>query len=239
MKPKIIAIIPARSGSTRIKNKNIKIFNKKPLIVWTIEAALRSKLIDDVYVTSENDNILRISKKYFAKTIKRPKKLSNNIIHIDEAIRHAYLEVNKKYDYVITLQPTSPLKTTKNIDEAIKMIIKKKADSLISVFKTHQFLWKKKKNYFIPVNYNLNNRPRSQDSEFFQENGAINITKPKILIKKHNRIGGKITTYCMNFWRSVDIDHIEDFRMSEVLGRKLQMNKLASLKNKVKIKYQS
>ena len=126
MKPKIIAIIPARSGSTRIKNKNIKIFNKKPLIVWTIEAALRSKLIDDVYVTSENDNILRISKKYFAKTIKRPKKLSNNIIHIDEAIRHAYLEVNKKYDYNITLQPTSPLKTTKNIDEAIKMIIKKK-----------------------------------------------------------------------------------------------------------------
>ena len=126
MKPKIIAIIPARSGSTRIKNKNIKIFNKKPLIVWTIEAALRSKLIDDVYVTSENDNILRISKKYFAKTIKRPKKLSNNIIHIDEAIRHAYLEVNKKYDYVITLQPTSPLKTTKDIDEAIKAIIKKK-----------------------------------------------------------------------------------------------------------------
>ncbi len=126
MKLKIIAIIPARSGSKRIKNKNIKNFNKKPLIAWTIESALRSKLVDDVYVTSENDNILRMSKKYGAKIIKRPKKLSNNIIHVDEAIRHAYLEVNKKYDYIVTLQPTSPLRTDKNIDEAIKMIIKKK-----------------------------------------------------------------------------------------------------------------
>ncbi len=221
MKPKIIAIIPARGESTRIKNKNIKIFNKKPLIAWTIEAALRSKLIDDVYVTSEDSNILRISKKYLAKTIKRPKKLSNNIIHVDEAIKHAYLKVNKKYDYVLTLQPTSPLKTTKNIDEAIKTIIKKKADSLISVFKTHQFLWEKKKNSFIPVNYDFNNRPRSQESNFFQENGAINITKPKILVKKNNRLGGKITTYQMNFWRSIDIDQIEDFHMAEILYKKL------------------
>ena len=222
MKLKIIAIIPARSGSKRIKNKNIKNFNKKPLIAWTIESALRSKLVDDVYVTSENDNILRMSKKYGAKIIKRPKKLSNNIIHVDEAIRHAYLEVNKKYDYIVTLQPTSPLRTDKNIDEAIKMIIKKKADSLISVFKTHQFLWKKNKDDFNPVNYDLNNRLRSQDSNFFQDNGAINITKPKILVKKHNRLGGKITAYQMNFWRSIDIDQIEDFHMAEILYKKLK-----------------
>ena len=202
--------------------KNIKNFNKKPLIAWTIESALRSKLVDDVYVTSENDNILRMSKKYGAKIIKRPKKLSNNIIHVDEAIRHAYLEVNKKYDYIVTLQPTSPLRTDKNIDEAIKMIIKKKADSLISVFKTHQFLWKKNKDDFNPVNYDLNNRLRSQDSNFFQDNGAINITKPKILVKKHNRLGGKITAYQMNFWRSIDIDQIEDFHMAEILYKKLK-----------------
>lgn len=221
MKKKIIAVIPARGGSKRIKNKNIKNFNKKPLIVWTIKAALRSKLVDDVYVTSENRNILRISEKHGAKIIKRPNKLSNNIIHVDEAVRHAYLKVNKKYDYIVTLQPTSPLRTYKNIDEAIKMIIKKKADSLISVFKTHQFLWKKNKNYFIPINYDFNNRLRSQDSKFFQDNGAINITRPKILVKKHNRIGGKIIAYQMDFWRSVDIDQIQDFHMAEILYKKL------------------
>ena len=185
MKPKIIAIIPARGGSTRIKNKNIKIFDKKPLIAWTIKAALQSKLIDDVYVTSENENILKISKKYLANTIKRPKKLSNSIIMPDEAIRHAYLKVNKDYDYIITLQPTSPLRNTKDIDGAIKKIIKTKADSLISVFKTHAFIWKKSHNYYLPTNYNFNKRPRSQESESFQESGAIYITKPKILIKKN------------------------------------------------------
>ena len=178
-------------------------------------------LITDAEIA--NHKIVTTSvKKYGAKIIKRPKKLSNNIIHVDEAIRHAYLEVNKKYDYIVTLQPTSPLRTDKNIDEAIKMIIKKKADSLISVFKTHQFLWKKNKDDFNPVNYDLNNRLRSQDSNFFQDNGAINITKPKILVKKHNRLGGKITAYQMNFWRSIDIDQIEDFHMAEILYKKLK-----------------
>ena len=219
MKPKIIAIIPARGGSTRIKNKNIKIFDKKPLIAWTIKAALQSKLIDDVYVTSENENILKISKKYLANIIKRPKKLSNSIIMPDEAIRHAYLKINKDYDYIITLQPTSPLRNTKDIDGAIKKIIKTKADSLISVFKTHAFIWKKSHNYYLPTNYNFNRRPRSQESESFQESGAIYITKPKILIKKNNRLGGKITAYCLNFWRSIDIDHIEDFYIGEMLKK--------------------
>ena len=219
MKPKIIAIIPARGGSTRIKNKNIKIFDKKPLIAWTIKAALESKLIDDVYVTSENEKILKISKKYLANTIKRPKKLSNSIIHVDEAIRHAYLKINKDYHYIVILQPTSPLRTAKDIDGSIKKIIKTKADSLISAFKTHAFIWKKSHNYYLPTNYNFNKRPRSQESESFQENGAIYITKPKILIKKNNRLGGKITAYCLNFWRSIDIDHIEDFYIGEILKK--------------------
>jgi CMP-N-acetylneuraminic acid synthetase len=225
MKPKIIAVIPARGGSTRIKNKNIKIFNKKPLVAWTIKAALQSKLIDDVYVTSENENILKLSKKYLAKIIKRPKKLSNSIIMPDEAIKHAYLEINKNYDYIVTLQPTSPLRTAKDIDGAVNKIIKTKADSLLSVFKTHAFLWKKSRNYYLPTNYDYNKRPRSQESELFQENGAIYITKPKILLKKNNRLGGKITTYCLSFWKSIDIDFLEDFHAAEVLQKNIKLKK--------------
>jgi len=224
VKKKIIAIIPAKGGSIRLKNKNLKIFNKKPLIVWTIEAALKSKLITDVYVTSENKNILNISKKHLAKIIKRPKKLSNSMIMPDEAVRHAYLKVNKDYDYVVTLQPTSPLRQTKDIDKAIKKIIKTDADSLLSVFKTHSFIWKKVYNYYKPTNYDIRKRPRSQDSNFFQENGVIYITKPKILIENHNRLGGKIITHCMSFWRSLDIDNIEDFNKSEILAKNLKKN---------------
>jgi len=224
VKSKIIAIIPARGGSTRVKNKNIKIFNKKPLIVWTIEAALKSKLITDVYVTSENKSILKISKKYLANIIKRPKKLSNSIIMPDAAVRHAYLKINKDYDYIVTLQPTSPLRQAKDIDEAIKKIIKTGADSLLSVFKTHPFIWKKLYNYYMPTNYNIKKRPRSQDSNLFQETGAIYITKPKILIENHNRLGGKIITHSMSIWRSLDIDNIEDFNKGEILAKNLKKN---------------
>lgn len=222
MKPKILAVIPARGGSTRIKNKNIKNFNQKPLIFWTIKAALKSKLIDDVYVSSENENILKLSKKYFAKTIKRPKILSNAIIMPDEAIRHAYLKINKNYDFIVTLQPTSPLRTTKDIDGSVNKIIKTKADSLLSCFKAHSFIWKKNKNFFSPQNYNHEQRPRSQDMKQFQENGAIYITKPAILIKKHNRLGGKISIFEMSFWNSIDIDNIEDFKIAELIKKNVQ-----------------
>ena len=219
MKPNIVVIIPARGGSKRLKNKNLKIFRNKPLIFWSINAAKKSKLVDDVYVTSENENILKISQRFNAKTIKRPKNLSNDIIMPDQAIKHAYIKIKKSYDYIVSLQPTSPIRSSTDIDEAIKKIIKTKADSLTSVFKTHAFIWKKKGDYFEPTNYDYNNRPRSQDCEFYQENGSILITKPKILLKKNNRLGGKVSVYIMNFWKSFDIDNIEDFKLIEFLTK--------------------
>lgn len=219
MKFKIVAIIPARGGSIRVKNKNIKKFYNKPLISWTIDAALKSKLIDQVYVTSNDNKILQISKDCLAKVIKRPKKLSNDIIMPDMAIKHAYLKIKENFDYVVTLQPTSPLRTTEDINGAINTIIKKKADSLLSVFKAHPFLWKKTGSFYAPINYSYNKRPRSQDIHEYQENGAIYITKPKILINNNNRLGGKIAIYPLNFWKSIDIDTLEDFKFSEALKK--------------------
>jgi len=217
---KIVAIIPARGGSKRIKNKNIKLFNSKPLIFWTIDAALKSKKIDDVYVSSENKKILKISKKFGADIIKRPIKLSNNIIMPDIAIRDAYLQINKNYKYVVSLQPTSPLRTADEIDASINKIIKTKADCLLSCFKAHPFIWKKNKKFFISDNYNYKKRPRSQDVKQYQENGSIYITKPDILIKKRNRLGKKISIFEMSFWNSIDIDNIEDFKIAELVMKK-------------------
>ena len=222
MKNKIVAIIPARGGSKRIKNKNIKLFNSKPLIFWTIKAALNSKKIDDFYVTSENKTILKISKRFNSKIVKRPKKLSNNIIMPDKAVRDAYLQIKKKYKYVVTLQPTSPLRTTYDIDASIEKIIKTNSDSLLSCFKAHPFIWKKNNKFFKSNNYDYKKRPRSQDIKLFQENGAIYITKPNILINKNNRLGGKISIFEMGFWNSIDIDHLEDFKMAELIMKKLK-----------------
>ena len=214
-KPSFIAIIPARGNSQRIKDKNIKIFNGKPLIYWTIIAALKSKFIDEVYVSSDDKRILKISNQYSAKTVTRPKNLSGHIIHGDIAMKHAYLKINKSFDYIVMLQPTCPLRTSANIDKAAKIILKKKYDRLLSVNIDTSFLWKKEKNFYNSINYNFNKRPRKQDIEFYKENGAIYITKKKILIKDNNRLGGKIGIFNMKNEISIDIDTLSDFKTAE------------------------
>ena len=133
----------------------------------------------------------------------------------DAAIMHAYKKIGQNYDYIAMLQPTSPLRTTKDIDDSIKKIILEKSDSLLSVFKSHSFLWKKKKSKYLSSNYNYLKRPRSQKMSQYQENGAIYITKPKIYQSNKNRLGGKISLYEMSFWKSFDINSLEDFQYVE------------------------
>ena len=216
MKKNIVAIIPARGGSQRIKKKNIKNIFKKPLLVWTILAAKRSKFIDEIYLTSDDSKILNIAKKYGINCIVRPKNLSNNTIMPDAAVLHAFKKIGKTFDYIVTLQPTSPLRKAADIDRAIVKIVKNNGDSLLSAFKTHSFIWKKIKNIY-KSNYDIYKRPRSQDFERYQENGSIYITKPKIFIKNKNRLGGKIIISEMDRYASLDIDSIKDFKIAELI----------------------
>jgi CMP-N,N'-diacetyllegionaminic acid synthase len=218
IKKTFLAVIPARGNSQRIKNKNLFKLNNKPLIYWTINSAVKSKYISSVCVTSDSNQILNYCKKLNVKTILRPKKLSGNIIMPDEAIKHAYLKLKKKYDFIVMLQPTSPLRTSEDIDNAIEIIIKDKSESLFSSSVETGFIWKKSKNSYRPINYNFKKRPRSQgnqDISFYIENGAIYITKSNLFAKSSNRLGGKISTYNMPYDRSVDIDSIQDFKEAE------------------------
>ena len=166
---KILALIPARGNSKRIKNKNLRNLNGKPLIFWSIDAAKKSKYIKEICVTSDSQAILEYSKKQKIKTILRPKKLANDIIHAEKAMIHAYQFLNEKFDYVIMLQPTSPLRAAKHIDEAIEKIYYSKKDSLLSVCENSYFIWKKSKNNFYPINYDLKKRPRHQDVNFIKK----------------------------------------------------------------------
>ena len=214
-----VCIIPARGNSKRIKNKNLVKFLKKPLIQWTINYAKKSKFIDEIYVSTDDAKIKKICKFNDINIINRPKELSGGLIMPDKAIKHAYIHINKKFDYVMTLQPTSPLRNNLDIDRSIKDIVKQKGDSLISVFKSKSFLWKSKRKYFYPVNYDYKKRPRSQDLNFFEENGAIQITKPSILIKTDNRLGGKICISVMSERNSIDIDYHYDIKKGELLSK--------------------
>ena len=114
MKLKFLAIIPARGGSKEIKNKNLIKINNKPLVSYSIESAKKSKFIDKIVVTTDNKNIMRVSKNFGAEIIMRPKNISGDKAKVEDAILHAldYLKHKKKYipDYLVLLQPTSPLR---------------------------------------------------------------------------------------------------------------------------------
>ena len=126
--PKILAIIPARGGSKTIKNKNIISLCGKPLIAYTIVEALKSKNLSNVIVSSDNEEIISVSTKYGAEVpFRRPKKLSSdNSLSID-VIKHSVNKMEKihniTYDIVVMLQPTTPMRTSKHIDDALKKII--------------------------------------------------------------------------------------------------------------------
>ena len=220
---KILVLIPAKKNSQRVKNKNIKKFNGKPLIYWTIRSAKKSKYINDsdIFVSSDCKKILNIAIKYGINGILRPKKLSNNNIMPDAAIKHAINFINKKYDTVVFLQPTNPLRKNNDIDNALDSFQHTKADSLISAYKTTNFMWKRKKNKFYePVNYNYLKRPRSQDFLNYIEDGSIYIFKTNIFLKNNNRLGGKVSIFEIDNWQSIDIDNLSDFKKAEEIFKK-------------------
>ena len=126
-----LAIIPARGGSKRLPCKNVLDLKGKPLIAWSIEAGLKSKYIDEVMVTTDDDEIIEIAKTFKANVpFKRPNFLASDHATRSEVIRHTIefyeQELNKKFDYVVFLQPTSPLRNAKHIDESIEYMFVKK-----------------------------------------------------------------------------------------------------------------
>ena len=143
---KIIAIIPARGGSKGIPRKNIKILASKPLIAWTIEAAKNSKYLDRVIVSTEDEEIAEISKKYGAEVVERPEELATDASPTGSVIEQviAYLEQNESYnpDAIVLLQPTSPLRFAHHIGEAVKTFLEGGYDSLVGVSPSHVFIWR-------------------------------------------------------------------------------------------------
>ncbi|MBA7568308.1 hypothetical protein ES708_10029 [subsurface metagenome] len=190
-----------------------------------------SKLINDVYVSSDADDILEISKNYGAKVIKRPRTIARDNSTSEEALKHAIAFIKKnikeKIDIVVFCQATSPLRTSEDIDNAIKYFISTQADSLFSaVIFESLYTWRKQKRELISVSYDYKNRVRRQERPpLYLENGSIYIFKPEVLVKYNNRLGGKISMYIMDYWKSFDIDTIEDIEICEYFMRKKILSK--------------
>ena len=230
-KSKCVAIIPARGGSKGIPNKNLIHLCGKPLIYYTVNAAVKSNLIDRVIVSTNDSKISEVSKRYGAEVIIRPEKLAKDTSPTEPAIIHAIDSVESlgksNIDTVVMLQLTSPIRSSNDIDNAIRTFKKDKVDSLFSASIMESFsIWNKHRNKLRSVTYDYKDRRRRQDrNPFFLENGSIYVFKPDILRKYNNRLGGKIGVYLMESWKSHEIDSAEDIEICEYFIKKLKLNR--------------
>ncbi|MFX1391958.1 MAG: cytidylyltransferase domain-containing protein [Promethearchaeota archaeon] len=231
IKKKFLGIITARGGSKGIPRKNIKLLAGKPLIEYTFNAVKKSKLINRVILSSDDDEIIEFSKnRGIEAPFKRPAELATDDAKSIDVLTHAvvFLKKIEEYtpDYIITLQPTSPFRIAKDIDNAIELVIKNnEADSLVSVIKVpHNFnpysimMYDGKflKHYIKKVRI----MRRQAKPVFYARNGAaIYITSYDLLMKKKKIIGEKCLPYFMPKERSLDIDDDYDWQIAEFLIR--------------------
>lgn len=222
---RILAVIPARAGSKRLPGKNIKKLSGKPLIQWTIEAALECDLIDETVVSTDDLSIAELSKNHGASVpFIRPYSLSqDNSTSIDVLI-HAldyYKEQGLAFDYIMLLQPTSPLRNASHIYGAVNMLCEKDADAVISVCETeHSPLWANTLDETCNMDFFLRKELKNQRSQdlpkYFRLNGAIYLVDTvRLRAEKTLFITNNIYGYKMDRKSSVDIDEGIDFLLAK------------------------
>mgnify|MGYP001202002405 CR=1 FL=1 len=214
----VIAIIPARANSKRLKNKNIKSFMGKPLIYWTIKQALEIKLINRVIVNTEDSEIASIAKSYGAEVpFMRPARLSNDIVSATEVIKHTITKL-KFNGIVVLLQPTSPLREKKDIIKGISLI-NNKIQSAMSVY---QFPHPSELATLNKIGEKF--KPLSKSKTLNIANGAVYIATSNWLLKNKTFYCEDVYTYEMSEENSIDIDYDHQFKIAEAMF-KIKKNK--------------
>ena len=213
----IYALIPLRTGSIRIKNKNFLKIKKKPVYLYSTHQALKSRLIKKVFIAT---NSKKIKIKHKKLSIFKRSKMSNTKKASTEIVVEEFLK-NNVCDYLVLIQATNLFIKTKYIDLAIKKLVnnKKKYDTLLSVVKSKYFIWQKYKDRIVFKDLFLKKRPRSQDIEEnqFVENGSFYIFNRKKFLKLKNRLHGKITYFEMPKESIFELDEKEDVRIIKKL----------------------
>lgn len=221
---KILAIIPARSGSKGIKDKNIIDLNGKPMIAYTIEAAIKSNIFTDIIVSTDSEKYAEVSRKNGASVpFLRPGFLSEDNSNTIDMILYTLKELenqNKYYDYFMLLQPTSPLRDEIDIINSIKILFKYNANSVISVNECES----PRLMNTLDDSFNMENfidkkyNKRRQDLEkYYKLNGAIYLSKVDIFLKENSFYTKNSKAYIMSKRNSIDIDDYIDFKIAECI----------------------
>ena len=226
----ILGVIPARGGSKGIKNKNLLRLQNKSLIEIAIKSSKKSKLLDRIIFSSDSNKLIKEAKKNSIEVLfKRPKKYSTDKASSFSVLRHAvnYLEKKekKKIDIVVLLQPTTPFRTAKHIDEVIRLLLKKKLDASMSIKKPDyppHWMMKIKDNYLMNILKNGSSYfTRQSTPEVFQPSGMVYVLKRDLLFKIKTMLPNKKTGgVIVDQERGVNIDTLKDYYMAKILYKK-------------------
>ncbi len=223
---KILGVIPARGGSKGLPGKNIRPLQGKPLVAWSIESGLQTGILDELLVTTDDEEIGAIAKKFGASVpFLRPEELASDSAGTMEVLLHAlsyYEKAGCSFDLLILLQPTSPLRTAEDILNGVDVFFDKNAGAVISVCEVdHHLDWMNK----LPENgcmkdfvkKEAHNIPRQQLDKYYRLNGALYVADVKLLELKKSFFTENTFAYVMKRERSVDIDELVDFQIADFL----------------------
>jgi CMP-N,N'-diacetyllegionaminic acid synthase len=224
---RVLAVIPARGGSKAVPRKNIRLVGDRPLLTYTIEAASASAYIDRILVSSEDAEILRIAAANGAEPMVRPEELAADDTPGIAPVLHA-LEHNPSFELVVLLQPTSPLRSTADIDGCIEQCTRAGTQSCVSVQEVDQSpYWMYRldnKDNLVPIFHDdhFNKARRQELPKVFVLNGAVYVARVDWLLMEKSFLQGNVKPWVMPAERSLDIDTERDLQVfSDILSKKL------------------
>lgn len=220
---KNIAIIPARGGSKRLPNKNILLLGDIPLIAHSILMAKKcSSIINEVYVSTDDDEIRNIALSFGAKVIDRPIHLSGDTEPTVTALKNVLENIDFSVENVFLLQPTNPLRPESLVEDAFHIFQDNNADSLMTVTRNHQKFGKIVNNKFLPFNYKIGQRSQDLEPLFF-ENGLLYIIKAELILQEKIIGDNHFPMIINHLFANVDIDTQEDFDYANYLYHKYKI----------------
>ena len=218
-----IAFIPARKNSKRIKGKNLRDLNGKPLIAHSIEYALSYLNPEKIWVNTDDDKIIDLAKKYKVASYKRPNRLARDKTLTSEVIVDFAEHIIRKgiiFEHIITLQPTNPIRSELLLKSAIDKMIESKRSSLMSVSSLHKKFGRIINDEYLPMNYEIGQRHQDLEKLFY-ENGLIYISNKKAILEEKSHISKDVYPYLTDeIGSQIDIDYEEDLKLAELIMKK-------------------
>ncbi|MFI1772218.1 acylneuraminate cytidylyltransferase family protein [Thalassobellus citreus] len=216
---KTIAIIPARGGSKRLPNKNVKLLGGIPLLVHSINYAKQHDFIDAIYVSTDNILIKKTALKFGALVIDRPKELSGDLEPTVTALKHVIESINEDVENVILLQATNPLRPSNLLIESFGAFVKNNSESLFTVSMNHSKLGTIIDGVFYPMNYTIGQRSQDLEPQFY-ENGLLYIVKTQAILNDTIITKDALPFIVEHPFGCIDIDTQLDFDFAEFMYKK-------------------